>query len=439
MKLVKREKVYWLDITINKKRIRKSTGLTIESEAKKWAKQYIDDLKGKKSAKQVYETIKNNLVDKNISFDDAWEIFTNHPRKQQPGKERLRTIKGHWIDFVAFVSSSVDFCVVNCVNNVSQKLAIKYIYNLRENGKFAKVSYKRGETEIINENTSKKLSNNTTNEYLATLKMIFNILLQHRYVMENPFINIDALPKNAVGREAYSPEELKLMGDKSQGTYIYSLILTGTCTGLRLGDIANLKWKIVDLENSWLGDGSQDSKQLKTGNDINLPIVEPLAIHFESLPRTSEYVFPELHKKYTNTPDSVTNDFKSVLEQCEIVHNIKIAGRSRLTSIKDIHSLRHTFAYIAAVSNIPLPIVQGVLGHMTQDMTKHYMNHASKKDKAKYLNQLPNYLATKDVEILPPQSQTLDIDISATLELIENMNSENWQINRYKLLELLKK
>ncbi len=435
MKLVKREKVYWLDVTINKKRIRKSTGLTIESEAKKWAKQYIDDLKGKKSAKQVYETIKNNLVNEQLSFNDAWAIFENIPRKTLSSKRQLTSLKSYWNDFATFAM----FKEINKPCLVNVKLATEYIAYLRKNGRFNNITYKRNKEEISHNNTNKNLANRTLNVYLSTLKMIFNILLQHRYVMENPFINIDALPKNAVGREAYSPEELKLMGDKSQGTYIYSLILTGTCTGLRLGDIANLKWSIIDIENRLLGGDSYDAKQRKTDNSINIPIIEPLAIHFESLPRTSEYVFPELHKKYTNTPDSVTNDFKSVLEQCGIVHNIKIAGRSRLTSIKDIHSLRHTFAYIAAVSNIPLPIVQGVLGHMTQDMTKHYMNHASKKDKAKYLNQLPNYLATKDVEILPPQTQTLNIDISTALELIENMNSENWQINRYKLLELLKK
>ncbi|UDQ98939.1 hypothetical protein AAEX28_02350 [Lentisphaerota bacterium WC36G] len=85
------------------------------------------------------------------------------------------------------------------------------------------------------------------------------------------------------------------MGDKSQGTYIYSLILTGIFTGLRLGHIANLKWKIIDLENCWLGDGSQDSKQIKTVNHISLPIVPALAHHLTALDQSSKYVFPELH------------------------------------------------------------------------------------------------------------------------------------------------
>ncbi|UDQ99479.1 tyrosine-type recombinase/integrase [Lentisphaerae bacterium WC36] len=102
-----------------------------------------------------------------------------------------------------------------------------------------------------------------------------------------------------------------------------------------------------------------------------------------------------------------------------------------------MHSLRHTFAYVAALSNIPLPIVQGVLGHMTTDMTKHYMNHASKKDKAKHLSKLPNYLA--DCEVLPAmQNANCSFDINEVKNLIKDMNSENWQINRFKLLELLK-
>ncbi|UDQ99375.1 site-specific integrase [Lentisphaerota bacterium WC36G] len=421
MKLKKRNNVYWLDAYVNNKRIRKSTGMTVEADAKAWAKEYIDGLIGESNAKKVYETIKNNLVDKEVTFKEAIKLFLDYPRKQQPSKNRVRVIKSAWSDFTSFCNNEN----ILYPHLVTEDIAINYFNHLKKYGRYS-VNFAK-----------KQLSNKTINDIIATIKMIMSFLKSRNLLIEDPFINIKNLDKNTVNREAYTEDELKIMGELSKGTYLYDIILTGVFTGLRLGDIAHLKWKIIDLENMWIGDGSQDAKQRKTNNDINLPIVPALAHHLLSLEKTSDYVYPELQAKYAGGQDAISTDFKKLLDNCEIVHSIKIEGRTRKASIKDIHSLRHTFAYIAAISNIPLPIVQGVLGHMTTDMTKHYMNHASKKDKAKHLSKLPNYLA--DCEVLPAvQNANCSFDVDEVKNLIENMNSENWQINRFKLLELLK-
>ena len=54
--------------------------------------------------------------------------------------------------------------------------------------------------------------------------------------------------------------------------------------------------------------------------------------------------------------------------------------------------MRHTFAYLAGVYNVPPPIVQGVLGHLTPAMTELYQRHARREQKEKFFRQMPNLL-----------------------------------------------
>lgn len=66
--------------------------------------------------------------------------------------------------------------------------------------------------------------------------------------------------------------------------------------------------------------------------------------------------------------------------------------------------MRHTFAYLAGVYNIPQPIVQSVLGHMSPEMTALYQRHSTREAKAKFLQQMPNVLGAPTgapVQMLP--------------------------------------
>ena len=90
---------------------------------------------------------------------------------------------------------------------------------------------------------------------------------------------------------------------------------------------------------------------------------------------------------------------KKFLEDSGIKTTKKVPGRSRAVSIKDVHSLRHTFCYFAGVAGIPLVVVQSIVGHMTPEMTAHYTSHADRKTKREKLAALPCFKAlTNGVE-----------------------------------------
>jgi integrase len=107
-----------------------------------------------------------------------------------------------------------------------------------------------------------------------------------------------------------------------------------------------------------------------------------------------EYVLPDHAQMYLSNPSGISWRVKSFLESIGITTTKKPEGRTRAVSIKDVHSLRHSFCYYAGVNNIPLSIVQSVVGHMSPEMTRHYTMHADGNDIKRAFKNMPNLLAS---------------------------------------------
>jgi len=157
-----------------------------------------------------------------------------------------------------------------------------------------------------------------------------------------------------------------------------------------------MKWS--EIRNGWI-----TRKRRKTGALLDIPILPPLAKflteqHVRS--GNGEYVLPDHAEMYQTNPSGISYRFKSFLEELGIRTTRNVEGRSRAVSIRDVHSLRHTFAYMAGVYQIPLPVVQSILGHMRPEMTKHYQAHADREAKEKYLAQMPDFIGHTEVKAI---------------------------------------
>ena len=170
--------------------------------------------------------------------------------------------------------------------------------------------------------------------------------------------------------------------------YRWPLFLAGISTGLREGDICTLRWSEVDLRTGWI-----TRKARKTGKEVRIPILPGLAAYVRELPRDGEYVFVDLAERYLGRSRTcIGKRVSRFLSGIGIKTSRAIEGRSRVASVKDIHSLRHTFVYLAALHGVPFPVVQSVVGHMSPEMTKRYMDHATDQAKQEQLARIPDYL-----------------------------------------------
>ena len=117
---------------------------------------------------------------------------------------------------------------------------------------------------------------------------------------------------------------------------------------------------------------------------------------------------------------------KDFLESLKIQTTRKIEGRSRLVSVKDVHSLRHSFCFLAGIYGIQLLIVQSICGHMTPQMTSLYQRHADLKVKQAAMAKMPAFLSTSASKTLTDRDEltrliqsTSDADMGEVLKCVK--------------------
>jgi hypothetical protein len=122
---------------------------------------------------------------------------------------------------------------------------------------------------------------------------------------------------------------------------------------------------------------------------------------------------------------------KDFLESLKIQTTRKIEGRDRLVSVKDVHSLRHSFCFLAGIYGIPLLIVQSICGHMTSQMTSLYQRHADLKVKQAAMAKMPVFLSASASNPLPPREELNqiiqaipDADVEKILSLVKSVGKD---------------
>ena len=235
-------------------------------------------------------------------------------------------------------------------------------------------------------------------------------------ILYNPF-EFDMMDNDSESRDAFTPAELKLIGDNFD-PFVRPLFVIGICTGLSEGDICTLRWNDIRDER-WIV-----RKRRKTGAALEIPILPPLASFLneqKSISAAGEYVLPEHAAMYQNNPSGISYRVKSFLEGLGIQTTRTARNRSRASSVKDVHSLRHTFAYLAGCYQIPLPVVQSILGHMSPEMTKHYQAHADREAKEKYLAKMPDFIGYTEVKNIESSENQIRTEL---IRKIQHMSHE---------------
>jgi integrase len=359
---------YWhYDFTIDKIRYRGSTGLLKEQKilAKQTEERLKVELREKYSIKLIWEQTCRRMAklrDMPLDHTVIWKSF-NDSGVQRAACHRKKLCASRIKSFCCFMHRQ--YPEIKTVSGVTGQHARQYRMHLEK----------------------ENISNSTGNDHLAALKMVFGYMKKSGYIPFSPFEEIKKFPVSKVKREIFTCEELELILSNA-GSWLYSLFITAVFTGLREGDIALLKRESIDSTCSWI---TVDATA-KTGASVDIPIHPDLRNHLLMRIKENEnsrYVFPELALIYLTNPKRIGREVKSFFKRIGISGTArKIAGYKNRVSVKDVHSFRHTFIYLAAENNIPLPVIQSIAGHASGEMTRHYMDHASRDEKVRQIQKL---------------------------------------------------
>ena len=219
------------------------------------------------------------------------------------------------------------------------------------------------------------------------LRGMFNTLKAKAGLIVNPWADVKSLDKDTQGRQNFTPEELKTICSKAQGAIRYQIAL-GLYTGMRLGDVVNLKWVNIGKDSIVL----IPSKTKRKGKQITLPIHPVLRSLLNELRKQTgagEYLFPEDHALFKKGWSGVSKLFQQFLNDCGIVTTEEGNGHRRRAIVrKGFHSLRHSFVSLCAANNVPQVAIQELVGHGSPAMTALY-SHADFTQKQDAINGLP--------------------------------------------------
>ena len=362
-------------------------------EYEKRQRQVVKELSSQRNVKALVENFRDELAGgEKILLAKAFDLSIKKPRRHSASDVHISKKRARFDDFVSYMQKS--YHDIKYLSQVRKSHAESYIHHIRTEGRFDKTvvfknHLKKDGNQSKYERKERKLSPSTINSYQKSISEVFNILADDAGIFENPFAKIPLLQEEGESREAFTETELASIC-ANWDEFNRKIFMTGFFTALREGDIATLKKDNVDFENLII-----HRKMLKTGKLVEIPIMPPLEAFLREQIALSgeceEYVFPDLARMYISNPSGISYRVKSFLESLGIRTSRKVPGRDRAISVKDVHSLRHTFCYFAGVAGIPLVVVQSIVGHMTPEMTSRYTAHADRKTKREKLSALTSF------------------------------------------------
>lgn len=216
-------------------------------------------------------------------------------------------------------------------------------------------------TQALIAQTAAKLDGEVTpstiNRYLASLRAVMRLVaLKYQWIERVPTFFLHKEPK---GRTRWlRPEEMgRLLAElppHRRDIAIFSL-----ATGLRQGNVRNLKWSQVDLGRRVL---MIDGGEMKAGRDHAIPLPDvAVEVIKRQIGQHATHVFTYMGKPIKSSSNEVWK------EAC------------RRAGIEDFrqHDMRHTWASTLVQSGVPDNVLQALGAWETPKMVQRYAHHAA--------------------------------------------------------------
>jgi integrase len=287
-----------------------------------------------------------------LALAAAWTAFVRSPERRDCAASTLGQYEICWGKFVEWMQANRP--KITALRDVDQATASEYLQSLNHG----------------------KLAPQTFNHHLSALRYITKTILDEARITKNPWLKFKYKTNVSFPRRELTVEELKRVIGTATGE-LKMLFSIGLYTGLRLGDCCTLKWSEIDLHRGQIR-RVPNKVARRCPKAIVIPIFEGLA---EILAKVSEekrvgYVLPWHAGTYTgkngNSRPQITQAIHKHFESCGITTLAKReVGRRSIVEV-GFHSLRHTFVSMCRGANVPLAVVEYLVGHHSTALTQHY-------------------------------------------------------------------
>ncbi len=304
----------------NGKLTSKSTGLTVKSQALK----FLADFKPHTEEKSDPE---------NISLNDFSDEYVRYA-SQIHSKTYVKSIR---LSFSQLIKS---------VGNVNLKSLNTRVLDKFFTTVFSRAKYAAG-------------------LYYRTLKAGLSKAVEWNYIDSNPLTNM-RLPKLPKPNPIFlTTEELQLILSNTESNLMRDIFLLAFYTGLRLGEIVNMKWSWIDFKQSLIIVKISNEYVTKNKQERIIPITsvvrEMILSRYNNVhdPVGNSYVFYRINGTKLNE-DFISKYFKKVVRRVGLREDIHF------------HTLRHSFASNLVQKGVSIYAVKELLGHKSIVTTMIY-------------------------------------------------------------------
>ena len=229
---------------------------------------------------------------------------------------------------------------------------------------------------------AKHLKAKTVNHDLKCLKMLFKAAKRENLISEEPTEFVDTVrdrDSKQPNRRPFEKNELEAVLEAAEGEWL-SMTMFGLYTGQRLGDLATLTRRNIDLEKKMLRFVTK-----KTKRKMGIPLAPPLLEFLKNagLPKDPESpIHPDCHSIVTVQKKSshLSNQFARVLAKAGLRKKAshKSTGKGRNAQREyhplSFHSLRHTATTMLHEAGIPPSVAQALIGHDSEAIHQIYVS-----------------------------------------------------------------
>src|SRR3989449_4595494 len=214
----------------------------------------------------------------------------------------------------------------------------------------------------------------TINRDLSRLRRMFSLAVEWELLEESPMAGIRFSRENNARTRYLSLQECQRLIASCIAPHIRALVGVALHSGMRLGEILNLRWYDLDFASGFIL--VRDSKN---GESRHVPMDATLSALFRAYP----------HRLGTDLVFSSSRGGRIVDVRTGFLNSCKRVGLTDL----HFHDLRHTFASQFVMAGRDLFILKEILGHKSITMTQRYA-HLSPAYKAKATDHLNNIWGT---------------------------------------------
>jgi integrase len=250
--------------------------------------------------------------------------------------------------------------VLHNLRNIKQQLNITYLTDITPNIITQMVDARK-----------KQVANATINRDLMVLSSIINKCETWGYEVPKIKLSKFKLKEKAENIKYLDSWETAQKIIDNAPHHLKPIIYTALYTGMRKGNLLNLKWENIDFKNNTINIKVKD-KTKDGGKNLSIPMISKLKDILQELPQTNEYVF-----NYKGQPiKDIKRSWATTLKNANIPYT-------------NFHTLRHTSATWLLKKTGNLKLTQQVLGHADIKTTVKYA-HVLDQEKRQALENLFN-------------------------------------------------